>query len=105
MWFVFPQVAGLGHSQTSKRFAIASLGEATAYLGHGVLGPRLIECTGIVAASGARRAVEIFGSTDAQKLHSSMTLFHRAAPDRPLFEQVLGRYFDGRLDAATEDRI
>ncbi|MGA7420443.1 MAG: DUF1810 domain-containing protein [Acidimicrobiales bacterium] len=105
MWFVFPQVAGLGHSQTSVRFAIASLGEARAYLGHGVLGPRLIECTGIVTASEARSAAQIFGGTDAQKLHSSMTLFHRAAPDQPLFEQVLGRYFDGRLDPATEARI
>ncbi len=105
MWFVFPQISGLGHSQTSKRFAIASLGEAKAYLDHPVLGPRLIECTGIVAASEAASAEHIFGPIDAQKLRSSMTLFHLAAPDQPLFEQVLGRYFGGNLDAATRDRI
>jgi uncharacterized protein (DUF1810 family) len=105
MWFVFPQIAGLGSSQTSKRFAIASLGEARAYLDHAVLGPRLIECTGIVATSTAASAEQIFGSIDTQKLHSSMTLFLLAAPDQPLFEAVLARYFNGRLDAATEDRV
>jgi uncharacterized protein (DUF1810 family) len=105
MWFVFPQIAGLGSSQISKRFAIASLGEARAYLGHAVLGPRLIECTGLVATSKAESAGQIFGSIDAQKLHSSMTLFLLAAPDQPLFEAVLARYFKGRLDPATEDRV
>ena len=85
MWFVFPQIAGLGHSATSKHFAISSLDEAKAYLQHDVLGPRLIECTNLVATTPSHDAADIFGEIDAQKLRSSMTLFMRAAPDEPLF--------------------
>jgi uncharacterized protein (DUF1810 family) len=105
MWFVFPQIAGLGHSATSQRYAISSLEEARAYVHHRVLGPRLVECAGIVAATEGRSAGDIFGYVDAQKLRSSMTLFSRAGDDRPVFQQVLDRYFDGRPDAATEDLI
>jgi uncharacterized protein (DUF1810 family) len=105
MWFVFPQVAGLGQSQTSRTFAIASLEEASAYLRHPVLGPRLRECATIVAASPARTATEIFGGIDTQKLCSSMTLFRRADPQEPIFQRVLDRYFQGRLDPATLERV
>ncbi len=101
MWFVFPQIAGLGQSPTSKKYAITSVDEARAYLSHPVLGPRLLECTDIVAQSTGLTAVRIFGGIDAQKLRSSMTLFSRAAPHEPLFRQVLDTYFDGHGDEAT----
>jgi uncharacterized protein (DUF1810 family) len=104
MWFVFPQIAGLGMSEMSRTFAISSLAEATAYVEHPVLGPRLLECTSILAAGPEMRAEEIFGSVDAQKLRSSMTLFMRAAPGQPLFPHVLDRYFDGQPDPLTEQR-
>jgi uncharacterized protein (DUF1810 family) len=102
MWFVFPQIAGLGHSPTSRRYAISSLAEAAAYLEHPVLGPRLRESVLILASLKGRSADQIFGGIDAMKLRSSMTLFHRAAPDEPLFGQVLTRYFDGIADHATD---
>jgi uncharacterized protein (DUF1810 family) len=102
MWFVFPQIDGLGFSETSRTYAIGSLAEAQAYLRHPVLGPRLIECAGLVAAADAGSARQIFGDVDAQKLRSSMTLFHRAETAEPLFSQVLDRYFDGEPDAATD---
>jgi uncharacterized protein (DUF1810 family) len=102
MWFVFPQIHGLGHSTTARRFALTSLAEARAYLRHPVLGPRLLECTDIVAQIRGRTAEEVFGPVDAMKLHSSMTLFMRAAPEEPLFLSVLVRHFAGLLDAATE---
>jgi uncharacterized protein (DUF1810 family) len=102
MWFVFPQIAGLGQSPTSRRFAISSLGEARAYLAHPVLGPRLVECAGIVAQAQDRTAEQIFGELDAQKLHSSVTLFLRADPGAPVFARVLDRYFDGLPDPATD---
>jgi len=105
MWFVFPQIAGLGRSAMSRRFAISSLMEAHAYLHHAILGPRLIECARIVAEGQSESARQIFGSIDAQKLHSSMTLFMRAAPDEPVFGQVLDRYFDRLPDLATEQRV
>ncbi|MGH8961878.1 MAG: DUF1810 domain-containing protein [Jatrophihabitantaceae bacterium] len=105
MWFVFPQIAGLGFSAMSQRYAITSLDEARAYLDHPVLGPRLIACATIVAEAEDRSATEIFGGMDAQKLHSSMTLFHRAAPDEPVFARVLERYFDGVTDPATDERL
>jgi uncharacterized protein (DUF1810 family) len=105
MWFIFPQIAGLGHSDTSQKYAISSIGEARAYLAHPVLGPRLIECAGIVATLDNRTAEEIFGSIDARKLRSSMTLFHHAAPDEPSFTQVLDMYFDGLEDEATTQRV
>jgi uncharacterized protein (DUF1810 family) len=105
MWYVFPQIAGLGYSATSRRYAIASLEEAQAYLEHPVLGPRMKECAGIVAQTQGQSAEQIFGGIDARKLHSSMTLFMRAAPDEPLYKQVLDQYFGGRADAATDQRI
>jgi uncharacterized protein (DUF1810 family) len=105
MWFVFPQIAGLGYSATSQRYAISSLDEARAYLRHPVLGVRLRECAGIVAATEGRTAEQIFGGTDAMKLHSSMTLFHLAAPYEPVFAAVLEELFGGELDASTQERI
>ncbi|MBV9601751.1 MAG: DUF1810 domain-containing protein [Chloroflexi bacterium] len=105
MWFIFPQVAGLGFSEMSRTYAIASLAEAQAYLRHAVLGPRLIECAGLVLAADAGSAEQIFGGIDAQKLRSSMTLFHRAGPEQAVFSQVLDRYFDGVPDAATDARL
>ena len=105
MWFVFPQIAGLGYSATSRMFAISSLDEARAYLAHPVLGPRLVECATIVAQTQDRTAEQIFGSIDAQKLRSCVTLFQRADPGQPVFGQVLAQYFDGRPDPATDQRI
>jgi uncharacterized protein (DUF1810 family) len=105
IWFIFPQVAGLGRSVTSQHYAIASLAEAQAYLAHPVLGARLRECASLVLAVPGRSADEILGELDAMKVRSSMTLFHRAAPDEPLFGQVLERFFGGIADAATDDRL
>ncbi len=102
MWFVFPQFVGLGQSATSRYFAIGSLAEARAYLAHEILGPRLRECAQVVGALEGASAQEIFGALDAQKLRSSMTLFLRADPEEPLFQQVLDRYFAGVADQATE---
>jgi uncharacterized protein (DUF1810 family) len=102
MWFVFPQVAGLGQSPTSRRYAISSLDEARAYLEHPVLGSRLRECAGILSELEGHSAQEIFGGIDAMKLRSSMTLFARADPDRPEFRRVLEIYFGGDPDATTE---
>jgi uncharacterized protein (DUF1810 family) len=102
MWFVFPQIAGLGQSPTSRTFAISSLDEARAYLRHPVLGPRLTESARILAETQGRSAEQIFGVLDAQKLRSSMTLFRRAAPAEPVFSQVLSQYFDGVPDPATD---
>ena len=101
MWFVFPQVAGLGHSATAQRYAIGSLGEARAYLAHPVLGPRLRECAAVVAEL-PPGAEAIFGAVDAMKLRSSMTLFLRAAPDEPIFRLVLDRHFGGAADPMTD---
>ena len=105
IWFIFPQIAGLGHSAMSQRFAIRSLDEARAYLAHPVLGARLRECAEILLELEGRTAEAVLGSTDAMKLRSSMTLFHRAAPDDPLFSQVLDRYFDGAPDGLTDLRL
>jgi uncharacterized protein (DUF1810 family) len=105
MWFVFPQIAGLGQSHMSRTYAISSLDEARAYLGHPVLGPRLLESAAVVAASKARTAEEIFGGIDTVKLRSCMTLFARAAPHEAVFQQVLDRYFKGQPDQATEERL
>jgi uncharacterized protein (DUF1810 family) len=105
MWFVFPQIAGLGSSPTSRYFAISSLAEAQAYLSHPVLGPRLLESAQVVAETEGRTCTEIFGGIDARKLRSSMTLFARADPARPVFRRVLDRYFDGRSDPATDERL
>ena len=105
MWFVFPQVAGLGLSEMSRRYAISSIDEARAYLAHPILGKRIVECALALTELTETSALEIFGPVDATKLRSSMTLFARAAPDDPLFQDVLDRYFDGHADAATDDRL
>jgi uncharacterized protein (DUF1810 family) len=105
MWFVFPQIAGLGTSAMSRTYAISCLDEARAYLAHPILGPRLIECARAVSALGGRSADEIFGVTDAKKFHSSITLFARAAPDYPLFQQVLQQRFAGVADEATDRQL
>ena len=102
MWFIFPQVAGLGQSATSRHYAIASLAQARAYARHPELGERLRECARILLGLENRSAPEIFGGIDAVKLRSSMTLFALAAPDTPEFQQVLERYFGGARDEKTE---
>jgi len=101
MWFVFPQVAGLGRSSMAQRYAIGSLTEARAYLAHPVLGARLRECASTVLGLTGRTAEEVFGGIDAVKLRSSLTLFEQAAPDEPLFGSVLDRYYAGVRDPAT----
>jgi uncharacterized protein (DUF1810 family) len=108
MWFVFPQVAGLGMSAMAREFAISSVAEARAYLAHPVLGPRLRECARIVADTEGRTAERIFGPVDAMKLRSSMTLFEAADPAKAgqnVFRAVLAKYFDGVPDAATLARL
>ena len=102
MWFVFPQMAGLGRSAMSRHYAISSLDEARAYLAHPVLGPRLVAAAAVLATGAPARAEEVLGELDAQKLRSSMTLFARAAPDEPVFWQVLDRQFAGQADPATD---
>jgi uncharacterized protein (DUF1810 family) len=102
MWFIFPQIAGLGQSPTSRRYAISSLDEARAYIEHPVLGPRLQECARALVERRGATARDIFGGIDAMKLRSSITLFHRADPDNPLFRDVLDRYFGGEPDEATD---
>jgi uncharacterized protein (DUF1810 family) len=105
MWFIFPQIAGLGYSPASQTYAISSVAEARAYLAHPVLGTRLIECAVILTDGPDRTAEQIFGEVDALKLRSSMTLFMHAAAGEPVFRQILDRYFDGEPDSATEQRI
>jgi uncharacterized protein (DUF1810 family) len=105
MWFIFPQIAGLGHSAMARRFAIASLDEARAYLEHPLLGPRLRECSRLVAAVDGRAIEDIFGYPDHMKFHSSMTLFARAARDAAVFDECLRKYFGCEPDPATLDRI
>jgi uncharacterized protein (DUF1810 family) len=101
MWFVFPQLAGLGSSPMAQKFALHSAAEAEAYLHHAVLGPRLRHCTRLVNAHDGRSAHAIFGSPDDLKFRSSMTLFARAVPDNAEFLAALAKYFDAREDAAT----
>jgi len=106
MWFVFPQVEGLGCSPTAQYYAISGLPEAEAYLAHAVLGPRLVECADTLLGLPGADAVAVLGSVDALKLHSSMTLFHRAAAAQEIaFAAVLERYFGGVEDDATISRI
>ncbi|MEJ7790971.1 MAG: DUF1810 domain-containing protein [Gaiellaceae bacterium] len=105
MWFVFPQIAGLGMSSMSRRYAIASLDDARRYLAHPILGERLEECARILTELDGKSAHDIFGSIDAMKLRSSMTLFARAAPEDTLFSEVLDRYFGGVADEATDARL
>ena len=105
MWFVFPQIAGLGVSEMARRFSISSLAEARAYLGHPVLGPRLVECTRLVCAIEGKKIREIFGTPDDMKFRSCMTLFSRAAESAAVFEEALKRYFSGEPDALTLERV
>jgi uncharacterized protein (DUF1810 family) len=105
MWYVFPQIAGLGHSAMAQRYAIASLAEARDYLADPVLGPRLTELTALVNQVQGRSVHAIFGSPDDAKFHSCMTLFHQAAPDEPSFRRALKLYFDDALDQGTLDRL
>jgi uncharacterized protein (DUF1810 family) len=104
MWFVFPQIAGLGRSQTAQHYAISGLDEARAYLAHPVLGPRLVECARALTTLPTSDPVQVLGPVDAQKLRSSMTLFARAAGEAPAgetFRAVLDQYFAGKDDEAT----
>ena len=105
MWFVFPQIAGLGRSPAAQQYAISGLDEARAYLEHPVLGERMRECARILTELPETDPQEVLGGIDAMKLRSSMTLFARAAPDEPLFQQVLDQYFAGAEDPATEQRL
>jgi uncharacterized protein (DUF1810 family) len=105
MWFIFPQIAGLGYSPAAQAYAISGLDEARAYLAHPVLGARLTECAAILAGLPGRTPEHVLGEVDALKLRSSMTLFMRAAPGEPVFRQVLDQYFDGVPDPATEQRL
>lgn len=104
-WFVFPQIAGLGFSPMARKFAISSLAEATAYLDHPVLGPRLVECTGLVNAVEGRPIEQIFGHPDDLKFHSSMALFAHAASDARIFIAALEKYFSGEVDPMTVTRL
>lgn len=101
MWFIFPQIAGLGRSPMAQRFAISGLDEARAYVAHPVLGPRLRECTGLVLAVEGRDIRRILGDIDALKFRSSMTLFAQASPEDMLFQDALAKYFEGVLDKQT----
>src|SRR3712207_6095287 len=105
MWFVFPQLRGLGSSPMAVRYGIGSLEEARAYLAHPVLGPRLLECAELLAGTDAPSAEAVLGPVDAMKLRSSMTLFARADPDRDVFARLLERFFDGLPDPATLQRL
>jgi uncharacterized protein (DUF1810 family) len=101
MWFIFPQIAGLGHSATSHTYAIQSLDEAREYLAHPLLGARLRECCQALATLEGRTAHEIFRSPDDLKFRSCLTLFSQAAPQEPLFRDLLEKYFSGKRDPAT----
>jgi uncharacterized protein (DUF1810 family) len=105
IWFIFPQIHGLGRSPTAQRYAITSLAEARAYLRHEVLGPRLHECARLVNNVGGRSIREIFGSPDDLKVRSSMTLFARATDDNQDFVALLDRYYDGEQDPLTLERL
>ncbi len=101
MWFIFPQIRGLGASPTALHFAIASREEAAAYLKHPILGPRLIDCTQLVLSVNGRTSEQIFGEIDSLKFRSSMTLFAQATLKEAVFEQALQKYFDGESDPLT----
>jgi uncharacterized protein (DUF1810 family) len=101
MWFIFPQFAGLGHSSTSRQYAIRSLAEAAAYLRHPILGPRLTACAEAALAVDGRSAIEIFGTPDDLKLCSCATLFAHCSPAGSVFHRLLDKYFDGQSDRAT----
>jgi uncharacterized protein (DUF1810 family) len=105
MWFVFPQIAGLGTSAMAQRYAITSSDEAAAYLAHPVLGRRLRECAGIVAALDGDSAGAIFSHPDELKFHSSMSLFADVAPDEAVFQACIDKYFEGQPDSETLARL
>ena len=105
MWFIFPQIKGLGRTSTSREYAISSLEEAQAYLQHPVLGPRLVECARMLLGIEGKTATEIMGTIDAMKLRSSMTLFMSAKPEEPVCREVLAKYFDGSPDRETITRL
>lgn len=105
MWFIFPQIAGLGMSSVSQKFAIASLSEAGEYIAHPTLGPRLLECTGLVLQSSDKTAEDIFGYVDAMKFRSCMTLFSRTDGASDVFAQALDRFYGGEPDTATLQRL
>jgi uncharacterized protein (DUF1810 family) len=105
MWFVFPQIGGLGFSPMARLYAIGSTEEAKAYLAHPVLGPRLVECAQLVLRTEGRTADAIFGEVDEVKLRSSMTLFAAVAKGEPVFREVLAKYFGGASDPATLERL
>ncbi|TCS37521.1 uncharacterized protein (DUF1810 family) [Paucimonas lemoignei] len=105
MWFIFPQIEGLGRSDVARRYAITSLDEARAYLAHPILGARLRECSRAVAELAGKSVAAIFGYPDDMKFHSSMTLFAQATDDNEVFEDCLRKYFQGQPDALTLQRI
>lgn len=105
MWFIFPQIQGLGHSEMAFKYAISSLDEAKAYLAHPLLGPRLLECSRLVDAVDGRSIEEIFGFPDYMKFQSSMTLFAEATADNQIFTACLRKYFDGEPDQSTLSRL
>jgi len=105
MWFVFPQLKGLGHSSMAEKFGISSRAEAKAYLQHPILGPRLTECTELVNLVNGRSIEQILGYPDNLKFRSSMTLFNQVAPANKVFEDALQKYFDGKPDQLTLDRL
>ncbi|MDB5908399.1 MAG: hypothetical protein JWP34_2513 [Massilia sp.] len=105
MWFIFPQIAGLGHSDMARKFAISSADEAAAYLAHPVLGARLRETSALVAAIDADDITDVFDPPDDRKFHSSMTLFAEVAPDEAVFHDCINQYFDGAPDHATIERL
>jgi uncharacterized protein (DUF1810 family) len=105
MWFIFPQFRGLGHSPTAVLFAIGSIAEAQAYLGHPILGKRLRECTALMNAVEGRSASEILGSPDDLKFRSCMTLFVTASSGEPVFQLALDKYFDGQPDRLTLGKL
>ena len=105
IWFVLPQIAGLGRSPTAQHYAIADLAEARAYLAHPVLGPRLVECAQALTELPGRNPAAVLGPVDAMKLRSSMTLFAHADPAQPVFRAVLEQYFGGQEDDATTSRL
>lgn len=105
MWFIFPQLEGLGRSDTAKQFAISSRLEVEAYLNHPVLGPRLRECTRLVNLVEGRSAEDIFGPIDSLKFHSSLTLFAYATADNGVFKEALQKYYGGEFDRSTLERL
>jgi uncharacterized protein (DUF1810 family) len=105
MWFIFPQIAGLGTSAMSQRYAISGRAEAEAYLRHAILGPRLTECVGIINAVTGTSAHAIFGSPDDMKLQSCLTLFAAVTPGQSIYSDALAKYFDGQTDPETLQRL